>query len=212
MAHPIEIEWQFAVRDVDTVARWLAHADLGPEWRVVRATTLHLRDGYYDSADWAVARTGYALRVRAGEGGGVAMLKAFGKARGGVARRREIVERMADARLGTLRAARGAVGRRVRAATDTARLRRLFTVRTRRRVYDVHRNGRRVAELVLDRTRLMADRRVGRLERLEVEVKGSTPRVVADFVATLRRSRHLTGVRRTKFEAGLAIAGLTLPR
>ncbi len=211
MGRAIEVEWQLAARDVDVVARWLARAELGAEWRVVPRTTRYLRDVYCDTADWAVARTGHALRVRVGEGGVVATLKAFGRRHAGVARRREIVERLADARIATVRNGRGPVGRRVRAAIGTARLRRLFTIRTRRQVYEVRHRERLVAELALDRTRIVAGRRVRRLERVEVEVTGGTPRVVAGFVATLRRGRHLTAARRSKFESGLAAAGLVLP-
>lgn len=204
----LEVEWQFEVRDVDAVARWLARADLGPEWEVTRRTMLRLHDVYFDTADWAVARTRHALRARSDGAGVEAALKAFGSSLGGAKHRREIVEPLADARLATLLAARGRVGRRVRAIVGPARLRRLFTVRTRREVWDVRRHGRVVAELALDRTRIVARRGTRGLERVEIEVKRSTPAVVARFVALLRRRRRLGPVRRSKFETGLATAGL----
>lgn len=211
MAGANEVEWQFEVRDVDAVGRWLARVDLGPEWAVTRRATLRLRDGYFDTADWAVARTRHALRVRTDGGTVEATLKAFGRSRGGAKHRRELVESLSDARLATLLAARGPVGRRVRRIVGTTRLRRLFTVRTGREVWDVRRRGRVVAELALDRTRIVARRGTRNLERVEVEVKRSTPAVVARFVATLRRRRRLGAVRRSKFEAGLAAAGLSRP-
>ncbi len=207
----VEVEWQFEVRDVDAVARWLARAHLGPEWTVARRATLRLRDVYFDTADWAVARSRQALRLRTDRKSVEATLKAFGSARGGAKHRRELVESLPDGRVATLRAARGVVGRRVRAMLGTVPLRRLFTVRTRREVWDVRRRGRVVAELALDRTRITARRGTRALERVEIEVKRSTPAVVAPFVATLRRRRRLGAVRRSKFESGLAAAGLARP-
>lgn len=208
----LEVEWQFEVRDVDALARWLARADLGVEWSVARRATRRLRDVYFDTAEWAVARTRHALRVRSDGGRVEAALKAFGDSRGGAKRRRELVEPLAGARLATLLAARGRVGRRVRAIVGTAGLRRLFAVRTRREVWDVRRRGRVVAEVALDRTRIVARRGTRDLERVEIEVKRGTPAVVARFVAMLRRRRRLGPVRRSKFETGLVAAGLRPPR
>jgi inorganic triphosphatase YgiF len=207
----VEVEWQFDVRDVDAVGRWLACADLGPDWTVTRRAALRLRDVYFDTADWAVARTRHGLRVRTGGGDVEAALKAFGRSRGGAKHRRELVEPLSDGRLATLLAARGAVGRRVRAIVGSTRLRRLFSVHTRRGVWDVRRRGRIVAELALDRTRIVARRGTRKLERVEIEVKRGAPAVVARFVATLRRGRRLDPARRSKFETGLAAAGLSRP-
>lgn len=207
----VEVEWQFEVRDVDAVGRWLARVDLGPEWAVARRATLRLHDVYFDTAEWAVGRSRHALRVRSDGGNVEAALKGFGTSRGGAKHRRELTESLADGRLATLRAARGVVGRRVRATVGSAPLRRLFAVRTRREVWDVCRRGRIVAELALDRTRIVARRGTRDLERVEIEVKRGTPTVVAGFVATLRRRRRLGPVRRSKFETGLAAAGLSRP-
>lgn len=207
----VEVEWQFEVRDVDAVGRWLARAHFGSGWTVARRTTLRLRDVYLDTAGWAVARSRHALRVRTDGERVEAALKAFGRSRGGAKHRRELVELLPDARLATLLGARGVVGRAGRRITGDERLRRLFTVRTRREVWDVRRDGRVVAELALDRTRISARRGTRDLERVEIEVKRSTPAVVARFVSLLRRRRRLGPVRRSKFEAGIAVAGLSRP-
>jgi inorganic triphosphatase YgiF len=208
----LEIEWQFEVRDVDAFGRWLGNVDLGLEWTVERRSTLRLHDVYFDTAEWGVARTRSALRVRSDGGKVEAALKAFGRSRGGAKHRRELVEPLSDGRLATLLAGRGVVGRRVRTIVGGTRLRRLFSVRTRREVWDVRHRGRVVAELALDRTRIVARRGTRDLERIEIEVKRSTPAVVARFVATLRRRRRLGAVRRSKFETGLVAAGLARPR
>lgn len=200
------------MRDAEAFGRWVGRVRLDDEWGVVRRTTRRLRDVYYDTVDWRIARTGYALRVRADGGAVETTLKAFGRTHHGVARRREITERLADARVGSVRHGRGAVGRRVRRAVGASTLRRLFGVRTRRDVYDVCHRGRVVAELAVDRTQILARARRRVLQRVEVEVGAGPASLVARFVATLRRRRRLTRVVGSKFEVGLALAGLVLPR
>jgi inorganic triphosphatase YgiF len=208
----VEVEWQFAVHDVDAFARWLVQARLPPPWTMAPGEVVHLRDAYFDTAEWQLARAGYALRLRRSGARVEATLKALRGAHAGRAARREISERLSDARVGTLRRARGAVATRLRRVVGSHALVRLFAVRTRRRTLRVCRRGRPVAELALDRTRIVPPRgRARRLERLEVEVKAGAPALVARFVATLRRHRHLTVTRRSKFEEGIAAARLAPP-
>ncbi len=206
----IEIEWQLALRDPRTVRR-LTAARSG-EWTVEPHEVVRLRDSYFDTADWRVLRAGYALRVRRSGTKVEATLKALARARRGPAKRREITAPLANARPATLLRARGAVATWMRRAIGDARLRRLFAVRTRREVFAVRHRGRIVAELALDSTRILARGRERCLTRVEVEVTRGPTALVARFVATLRRGRHLTLARRSKFEEGLRTAGLTPPR
>jgi triphosphatase len=207
----IEVEWQLVTRDVERIRRWLAGWSPGGSWRVEPAGVQTLHDAYWDTPEWLLYGAGYALRVRRGRAGVEATLKALTRARAGVARRREIAERLPDARLASLHASRGAVGRRLADLAGSAVPRRLFGLRTRRRTFRLRHGGRVVGELVLDRTIIIA-RRTRRLERVEVEVGAGPVALVAGFVATLRRTRHLKAVRRSKFEEGLVAAGLVPPR
>lgn len=210
-ARAVEIEWQLVVRDVDAFERWLAALRF-THWSIETASAVRLSDAYFDTADWRVWGEGYALRVRRNGAGMEASLKALGRARRGVARRREITAPLRDARPATLRALRGPVGAAIRHATASGRLRRLFAVRTRRHTFTLRHHGRAVAEIALDRTRITAGRgRSRRLERLEVEVKAGPPDLVARFVAALRRRRPLTLATRSKFEEGLRTARLVPP-
>ena len=203
----VEIEWQFALRDVDAFARWLGDTVFGGGWTIVPSGVRSLRDVYLDSDDRGLARAGYALRIRRSGTRVEATLKAFGRKRRGRAERREITERLDDARTASLPAARGAVGTRVRRLCGGVGLRRLFAVRTRRRMYDVRRDARVLGELALDQTTITAPNgRQRSLRRLEVEVVAGRPAMLAAFVASLRRRRHLEGARRSKFETGLALA------
>jgi inorganic triphosphatase YgiF len=211
MARPaqgIEVEWQFVVRDVDAFRRWLLRVSLAP-YSMERSAVLHLHDSYFDTTDWRLHHAGYALRVRRSGKQVEATMKELRPTRRGVARRREITERLSDARAATLRASRGAVSRRLRLLVGSGSLRRLFSLRTRRCTYIVNHRGRPVAELALDRTVISAPhRRSRRIQRVELEVKGSRASAVASLAAMLHRTRRLTNARRSKFEEGLRAARL----
>ena len=211
-ARAVEVEWQFAVPDLAAFRRWLVRASFDG-WVVAPLGVVRLVDAYFDTPDWRLWRAGWALRLRRADAETEATLKALARARRGPARRREISTPMRDATVGRVLAARAGVGPLVRHAVGDGRPpRRLFGVRTRREIFAVRRDGRLVAELALDRTRIVAGRRARRLlMRVEIEVKAGTPARVARFVATLRRARHLTAATRSKFEAGLATAGLRPP-
>jgi inorganic triphosphatase YgiF len=207
----VEIEWQLAVRDLDALRRWLVGAELDG-WAVTPAAVVHLRDAYFDTSDWRLWRTGYALRVRRTGVVIEATMKARASGRRGVAVRREITSLLRDGRARALSAGRGEVSVRVRRSIGSAPLRRLFGLRTRRETFAVRHDGRVVAELALDRTCIVVRGGERRLLRVEIEVRAGSPAVVARFVATLRRRRHLRIARRSKFEEGLAAARLRPPR
>jgi inorganic triphosphatase YgiF len=211
VARGIEIEWQFVVRDVDAFARWLPTA-MPSRWSVVDSGARTQADVYYDTADWRLWSEGWACRVRTKGTRKEASLKALARARGGPARRREITAVVRDRRPAALATSANTVARRLRAVVDGRALRRLFTVRTRRRTFVLRHDGRVVAEIALDRTRIAARGRLRRLTRVEIEVTGGPTALVARFVATLRRRRHLGTATRSKFEHGLRTARLTPPR
>ena len=208
MARGIEIEWQLVPRDLEAVARWLGRACIPGGWTVVPSARRRLADAYYDTADRRISRAGFALRLRRAGEAVEATLKALRRAEAGLARRREITSVLDRVSVAALRASRGAVGRRLRGIVGSERLRRLFALRTDRRTYAVRARGRAVAELALDRTDvIVGGKPVRRIHRVEIEVKGGRPAEVAAFVATLRRGRHLTPAKRSKFEEGLRAAG-----
>jgi inorganic triphosphatase YgiF len=211
MRGSVEVEWQFVVRDADAFERWIRAARFDG-WTLVPAPTRRLRDVYLDTADWRIARAGFALRVRRSATGAEATLKALAPARHGPARRRELTTPIGTATPAALRTAPGSVGVRVRRLAGARPLRRLFAVATRRRVLLLGAAGGVRAELALDRTRIAAGRRCVRLERVEIEVVRGSAAPVARFVAALRRRRRLAPAGASKFAAGLALAGLAIPR
>ena len=131
-----EVEWQFDAADLTAVERWLEERSSAPA--AVRGETKYLTDTYYDTEDWRFYRAGYALRVRRDGESVEATMKALASPEdGGLKRRREISEPLKSGGVKTLKNARGPVGERVRLLSGGGDLRRLFEVRTRRKIFEL---------------------------------------------------------------------------
>ena len=87
---PVEIELKYAVAD-RTVGERLLHADSLAGFRPTGAphATQH-EDRYVDSADGALARAGFAARLRTSAGGTLVTLKSTAQAEGSLHRREEL--------------------------------------------------------------------------------------------------------------------------
>jgi CHAD domain-containing protein len=94
-----------------------------------------LVDGYYDTEDWRLYRAGYALRIRQKGGWSEATMKSLAPSEGGLRRRREISEPLKDAKIGTLRAARGPVTERLRLLVGEREVGQIFEVRNNRKTF-----------------------------------------------------------------------------
>ncbi|HEX2181795.1 MAG TPA: CHAD domain-containing protein [Rubrobacteraceae bacterium] len=138
-----EIEWQFDATDLESVEGWLEERPFAYGLRVAPAETKKVTDAYYDTEDWRFYRAGYALRVRRdGERVEATMKSLAPPDDGGLKRRREISEPLESGGLKSLKKARGPVGERLRLLLAGSRdLRRLFEVRTRRRVFELRPGG-----------------------------------------------------------------------
>jgi CHAD domain-containing protein len=131
-----EVEWQFDAADLTAVERWLEERSSAPA--AVRGETKYLTDTYYDTEDWRFYRAGYALRVRRDGESVEATMKALASPEdGGLKQRREISEPLKSGGVKTLKNARGPVGERVRLLSGGGDLRRLFEVRTRRKIFEL---------------------------------------------------------------------------
>ena len=138
----LEVEWQFDADDLDAVGRWLEERSSGPGPSPVSGTTKELTDSYYDTEDWRFYRAGYALRVRRDGKDVEATMKALASPeKDGLKRRREISEPLKSGGVKTLTRARGPVGERIRVLLGKGELRRLFGVRTRRRIFELRPEG-----------------------------------------------------------------------
>jgi CHAD domain-containing protein len=88
----------------------------------------------------------------------------------------------------------------------------LFSVRTRRRTFELAVDGVASAEIALDESSYLCDASEGdhALTRVEVELEaGADGAAVAPFVGALRAAGSLDPADASKFEVGLRVAGLT---
>jgi triphosphatase len=208
-AGQLEIEWQFDVDRLDRVESWLKETTEHPSFTLVREGVKNLVDTYYDTPDWRILRAGYALRVRQVGAHAEATLKALVPTGKGARQRQEISESLSRpgsnkmTPLARLLLATGAVGGRVRAVSGAQPLRVLFSLRTMRMVYALHRDEARAAEVVLDETVIptATDRR--ELLRVEVELDSAPVEVVEPFVKAMRKACALHPTTLTKYETGL---------
>ena len=58
------IEWQYEGADLERVESWLTERSKDPGIAIDPSSKKDLLVTYYDTEDWRLYRTGYALRVR----------------------------------------------------------------------------------------------------------------------------------------------------
>lgn len=201
----IEIEAKYAVPDERTFARLLRSTRMGS--CVLRARgEVDVVDRYLDTTDRALARGGWACRVReiAGGSGWTVAIKELGRVRGAVHRRREHEIAVAHGAAPPEWPA-SPVRDLVLELAAAAPLGMLLALRQRRVLHDVLHDVRRVAVRFLDRGTIEAGgRRVTFLE-LELElVSGGTSRDLRLLEKSLKRY-DLRPEPRSKFERGLTL-------
>ncbi|MHB8328551.1 MAG: CYTH domain-containing protein, partial [Acidimicrobiales bacterium] len=217
----VEVEWQFDALDLRPVERWLLAVPglAGPgsdgppaAVTVTEGPARRLVDGYLDTPDWRIGRSGYVLRIRRRAGVAEVTLKSTAPATGGLRRRLEVTEPLTDAGLGGL-GTDGPVGWRLKALVGSRPLHEVLEVRTRRRPYEWRVADEPVAEVALDETVIAVgdDRHPVRLRRVEVEVVASWVQRLTPLVERLRFECGLQPAALSKFEAGLLASGMHIP-
>jgi len=207
---PAEVEIKLeavAAEDLDQIA---ALRVLGP-YRLRRRRTAHLHSVYLDTRDFALARTGVALRVRRGEHGWEATAKWSGRVAGALHTRPELTVALPAEPSFPFVLPEGPLRTQLTAVVLGRRLAPIFITEIRRELRDVFPTrgaaGTALAEIALDTVELhTADGAAAAPPYYEVEVEqraGNT----ADLTAlddTLRRRFGLAPSRASKFERGLA--------
>jgi len=212
-----EVEWQFDAHDLSHVEAWLRQRGSGDSYQVLAGETLEITDTYFDTPAWHFFRAGYVLRARQIQGQPAEItLKSFGTRHAGLRSRREISERLFDVAgdpSSWLQQTSGAVKQRFRAILGQSQqpARPLFSTQTQRARFILRVGQSDLAEIALDRTVIIGDRRATSetLARVEVELlAGSAAEGVAGFVAQMRAACDLRPATRSKFELGLRAQGL----
>ncbi len=208
----IEVEWQFDAPDLDAVERWLRAQPAHAAFTLVDRGEKAQHDTYYDTDDWRAYFAGTSLRVRAKEGASESTLKGLARSASGPAQRAEFTQPgdVAASTEGDPGADEGPVSARLRLILRGRPLRPLFTVVTRRRTWLVRSAGTDLAEIAIDDTAIgVPGGQTATLRRVEIEETRPGGLAAAHpLVVALRAACGLTPAATSKFEAGLAAAGL----
>ncbi|MFI5225746.1 MAG: CHAD domain-containing protein [Candidatus Limnocylindrales bacterium] len=200
---PVEIELKYRVRDRATGERLLAADVLGPFRATSGARTAQHEDRYIDTPDGALARAGFAARLRLTNGGTIVTVKSTTPAEGALARREELegpADRTAEPRDWPASAARSLM---LELCGD-APLVELVTVRQLRRKRRL-KGDDAAAELSLDEVDVVSRGRViDRFVELEVELTYGNESRLEELASFLRADPGLTPATGSKLDAALA--------
>jgi CHAD domain-containing protein len=206
----IEVELKYQVSARGGADRYLVAPELGPFKPVGQVRSVRLEDQYVDSTDWALARAGFAARVRRTSRGALISLKALASS-GDHMQRREEIEGPADAdREPRNWPASGARTVILELCGDEP-LVELVTIRQLRRVRRLEAADTR-AEMSLDEVEVLDnDTLLDSFEELEVELKKGGEEPLAALATLLDRDEGLQPVSRSKLDRAVLAMRAALP-
>ncbi len=202
---PIEVELKYRVVDLAAAERYLVDDEIGTFAGTSALRSSQFEDRYMDTADGALAKAGFAVRLRQSGKGTIVSVKSLARTEGaGGAMRREELEGPADRTAGPIEWPASDARSLVLELAGDAALVELVTIRQLRRKRIV-RDGDTRVELSLDEVDVVARSRViDRFVELEAElVKGAEERltVLAEVFAADPALAPATG---SKLEAAMA--------
>ena len=204
---PIETEAKFRLRDSATGTRYLAQDALG-EFRAASAprTTQH-EDRYLDTPDGAMARAGYAARLRQSPAGMLVTVKSLGRAdAGGSIHRRDELEGPADRSTDPLSWPPSQARSLVLELCGDAALVELVTVRQLRRKREYRADGAAI-EVSVDEVDIVSKGTVvDRFAEMEIELTEGDEAPLQALANLLSLDPELTASDGSKFEAAIAAA------
>ncbi len=199
----IEVELKYRVRDAEAAARLGALRTLGGLRVAGRPRQIQVEDRYLDTADGALARAGYAVRLRRGPRMTILSVKASNAAASALHRREEL-EGPADLSLDPHAWPSSAARSLVLEHAGDAPLIEIVTIRQLRRARTFT-NDALDAELSVDDVEVVAGgRMIDRFIELEVELKAGDEAGLIDLAAILGADPALEPVTTSKLERALA--------
>jgi len=209
-ARKIEVEMKYEVATPGAADRYLVAPDLGPFAPGGPVTSVRVEDRYVDSADWALARAGFAARLRRTSRGTEISLKARNVSAGRLQRREEIEGPADDGLVPTAWRASQARDVVLELCGDEPLIE-LLTVRQLRRVRTLQAGPTR-AEISLDEVEVVSLGRVlDTFEELEVELKRGDEEPLAALVGIFDTDRGLMPVSRSKLDRAIQSIGSAMP-
>jgi CHAD domain-containing protein/adenylate cyclase class IV len=199
----IEVELKYRVRDQEAAARLGALRTLGSLRVAGRPRQVQIEDRYLDTADGALARAGYAARLRRGPRMTILSVKASSEAASALHRREEL-EGPADLSLDPHAWPSSAARSLVLEHAGDAPLLETITIRQLRHARTFAGDALEV-ELSVDDVEVVAGgRMIDRFLELEVELKSGDERGLAGIAAVLAADDALEPVTTSKLERALA--------
>jgi CHAD domain-containing protein len=199
----IEVELKYRVRDAEAAARLSALRTLGGLRVAGRPRQVQVEDRYLDTADGAMSRAGYAVRLRRGPRMTILSVKASNQAASALHRREELegpADLSLDPHAWPSSAARSLV---LEHAGDTPLIE-IVTIRQLRRARAFAGDALEV-ELSVDDVEIVAGgRMIDRFLELEVELKVGNEAGLVDLAVILGADAALEPITTSKLERALA--------
>jgi CHAD domain-containing protein len=206
----IEIEMKYEVVLSGGADRYLVAPELGPFTPSGTVDSIRVEDRYVDSADWALARAGFAARLRKTSRGTDISLKAQNSS-GGRLQRRDEIEGPADADLRPTDWPASQARTIILELCGDEALVELLTIRQLRRVRNLQAGATR-AELSVDEVEVVGDGRVlDSFEELEVELKRGDEAPLAELVEVFDADHGLRPVSRSKLARAVKAIRASMP-
>jgi CHAD domain-containing protein len=201
----IEVELKYRVVDLAAAERYLAADEIGTFSGHTAPRSSQFEDHYVDTSDGALARAGFAVRLRQSGKGTILSVKSTAGTNGsGGATRREELEGPADRTTGPLDWPASDARSLVLELAGDAPLVELVTIRQLRRKRIV-RDGDTRVELSLDEVDVVSRSEVvDRFVELEAELVKGTETRLARLAEVFLADPALTPSTRSKLEAGMA--------
>jgi CHAD domain-containing protein len=209
-ARKIEVEMKYEVATPGGGDRYLVAPELGPFTPDGQVRSVRVEDRYVDSADWALARAGFATRLRKTSRGTEIGLKAH-NATGDRLQRREEIEGPADEELVPAGWPASQARTEILELCGDEPLVELLTVRQLRRVRPLQAGATR-AELSVDEVEVVSGGRVlDTFEELEVELKRGDEKPLAALVELFDADAGLRPVSRSKLDRAVKSVLAAMP-
>lgn len=205
-ARPIEVELKYRVADIATAEGYLLADKIGPFLTGTAARAAQFEDRYVDTADGAMSRAGFAVRIRQGGRGTIVSIKATKAVEGaGGSLRREEIEGPADATTAPLEWRESDARALLLEVAGNAPLVEIVTIRQVRRKRLISDGDTRV-ELSLDEVDVMAGALVvAHFVELEAELVRGPEERLASLADVFGADPLMTATSESKFEAALAV-------
>jgi CHAD domain-containing protein len=202
---PLEVELKFRLKDEAAGDRYLIAEDLAGFHPISPVRSTQLEDRYLDTADGALARAGFAARLRQTAKGTTVSVKSLGRRDGGGAtHRREELEGPADRTTGPVEWPHSDARSLILEQCGDAPLVELVTIRQLRRKRKLQ-SDETVVELSLDEVDAVARSRVvDRFVELEIELINGEEEALARIEGVVSIDPALTPSIGSKLESALA--------